>query len=248
LANFLPLKQYILYCIDKLIEQYGLSWPFLDVGCGIGDVSRHVASKGWQGEAIDFSDIAIEKAKKNLAAFPHIQVEKKSLPEETGSFKTIFLMDILEHIDEDNAALQKISSLLSSGGQVIISVPSNPREWRWDDDFYGHCRRYAPEDIKKKLIKAGLRPLVFWDFTYPFFWLMRRIYTGIKSPPKDVSGDRLVRTVGSTSMNAWDIPLLSDLLQQKNILWQLIYRMQFAYFKNKIEKGHEMIILAKKTE
>lgn len=234
------------YCIDRLIDQYGISSPFLDVGCGIGDVSQHVASKGWQGKAIDFSDIAIKNAKKNLASFPHVEIEKKSLFEEIGTFETIFFMDILEHIEDDNAALKKIFSLLSLGGYVIISVPSNPKEWRWDDDFYGHCRRYPLDDIKKKLIKAGLEPIVFWDFTYPVFWLMRRIYTRLKSCPENLSKDRLYRTYYSTSMNSWDIPFLSNFLQRKCILWNHVYRMQFSCFKNKVQKGHEMLVLAKK--
>lgn len=247
MANFLPLKNYIFYCIDKLVDQYKLSPPFLDVGCGIGDISQHVALKGWSGKAIDFSDIAIANAKLNLASHTSIEVEKKSLFHETGTYNTIFLMDVLEHIEDDNAALEKISSLLPNDGYVVIVVPSNPKEWRWDDDFYGHHRRYTKDDIENILNKVNLKPLVTWDFTYPFFWIMRRAYTRLKSTPKNMEQDKIVRTSASSSTNAWDIPILSKLLSRNNIFWKLIYKIQFAYFKNKVQKGCEIMILAKKT-
>lgn len=248
MANFLPLKNYMFYCIDRLIDRYDLSSPFLDVGCGIGDVSQNVALKGWHGKAIDFSDIAIEKAKRNLTLFKDIEVEKKSLFQETGFFKTIFVMDVLEHIEDDNAALKKIVSLLSTNGHVIIAVPSNPIEWRWDDDVYGHYRRYASREISKKLIEAGLEPLVLWDFTYPIFWIMRRIYTRLRSSPEDIEKDKLVRTIESSSVNAWDSHFCSGFLSKRFIPWDLVYKMQFSYFKDKVQKGHEMLILAKKIK
>ena len=37
------------YCLDRFVEQYGLHGPFLEVGCGRGDVSAYLAAKGWQG-------------------------------------------------------------------------------------------------------------------------------------------------------------------------------------------------------
>ena len=63
MANFPPLKNYMFYCLDRLLSQYDISPPFLDVGCGVGEISRYVAAKGWHGKAIDFSNIAIEKAR-----------------------------------------------------------------------------------------------------------------------------------------------------------------------------------------
>lgn len=247
MANFFPLKNYILYCIKRLIEQYKISPPFLDVGCGIGDVSQYVAAKGWQGKLIDISEAAIQEARKNLSVFSNIEIEKRSLFQENGNFKSIFFIDVLEHIDNDGAALEKISSLLSINGHLVMSVPSNPREWRWDDDFYGHYRRYTAEEIKTKLIAVRLKPLVFWDYTYPVFWMMRRIYTSFKPSPGDKGLDKLARSTASSLVNAWDMPFCSSFLSQKFILWDIIYKIQFKYFKDKLQKGHEIVILAEKV-
>ncbi|MFH1413857.1 MAG: class I SAM-dependent methyltransferase [Candidatus Omnitrophota bacterium] len=248
MANFPPLKNYLIYCLDKLIDDYQLSYPFLDVGCGAGDVSSHLALKGWQGEAIDLSDQAIEDAKSNLALFNNIKVVKSSLFEVNGKFKTVFLLDVLEHINDDRAALTKIASLLAINGFLVISLPSNPREWRWDDDFYGHYRRYSLEGIKEKLILAGLKPLIFWDFTYPVFCFIRRLYTKLKSfENKTIEQDKLKRSIASSAVNAWDIPLCSKFLSRESFFWSFIYRLQFKFFRDKVKNGHEMLVLAQKS-
>ncbi|MFC1800047.1 class I SAM-dependent methyltransferase [Candidatus Eisenbacteria bacterium] len=248
MANFPPLKNYILYCLDRLIEQYGLESPFLDVGCGIGDVSRHIALRGWCGTAIDASGLAVEAAKKTLASLEAVKVRKEALLEATGTFKTIVVMDVLEHTEDDEAALEKISSLLDRGGHVVITIPSNPGEWRWDDVFYGHRRRYVPEEFKARLVSAGLEPLVIWDFTYPAFWIMRRLYTKWKSMPADVTQDEAARTEISSAVNAWDIPVVSWLLSGGSPFWKLVYRLQFDWFRGRLKNGFEMIVLARKPD
>jgi SAM-dependent methyltransferase len=245
MANFIPLKNYMFYCLEQMIDHYQLQPPFLDVGCGIGDLSCYLAGKNWQGKSIDFSETAIEKAQKNLKKFPLITVKNKSLFEEKEKFKTILMWDILEHLEEDEIALQKIHTLLLEGGHLLLAIPSNPSEWRWDDDFYGHYRRYSAQDISDKLIRAGFKPIIFWDFTYPVFWIMRRIYTQVKSRPK-ILVDKEIRTRASSTVNAWDIPWISFWVNQNFFLWNIIYKIQFSWFKNKVNKGHEMFVLAQK--
>lgn len=246
MANFKPLKNYILYCLNELVKQHSLGGPFLDVGCGIGDISLFLAHKGWEGKAIDFSETAVQNARKNLSQFPKISVKHASLDQVEGTYNTILLMDVIEHIEDDSHVFEKVFQLLRPQGYLVISTPSNPREWRWDDDFYGHLRRYTLNEMKSKLEKANLYPLIFWDFTYPFFWIMRRAYTKFKTPPRDRSKDILQRTKLSSFENAWEIPFGSNALSKPWSFWNLVYKVQFNKFRNHVDKGHEMIILAQK--
>jgi SAM-dependent methyltransferase len=176
-----------------------------------------------------------------------ISVERKLIFDEIGQFQTIFLWDVIEHIEDDEFALKKTAALLSPGGYLVIAVPSNPAEWRWDDDFYGHYRRYTAGGIHSKLVSAGLEPLVFWDFTYPFFWTMRRLYTRFKSSPmyNDEKINKETKTNISSTVNAWNIPFVSNFLNKENFLWRLLYKFQFL-FKNKLDNGYEMFVLAQK--
>jgi SAM-dependent methyltransferase len=248
MANFVPLKNYMFYCLDRLIEDYELTPPFLDIGCGIGDLSAHLALMGWRGKAIDSSEIALKEAENNLKLFPGVLVSKESLFEENGSFKTIFIWDVLEHIKDDETALRKIQSLLLPGGALVISVPGNPKEWRWDDDFYGHYRRYTKDEMEKKLTRADLKPVIFWDFTYPFFWIMRRLYTYFRSSPgsRNEKMDKETKTSVSSTTNAWDIPVISGFLNKENFLWRILYKLQFYLFRHRLDRGFEMLVLAQK--
>ncbi len=235
------------YCLDKLIAGYNLTPPFLDVGCGTGDLSSYLAKKGWEGKAIDFSDTAIATARDKLRRFPRVVVEKNSLTGVSGFYSTVFLWDVLEHIADDEAALLKVSLLLRSGGYVLASVPSNPREWRWDDTCYGHYRRYTVDEIRVKMTSQGLEVVMLWDFTYPFFWMMRRAYTRIMPPPEINSVDKEVLTKDSCKLNAWDISILSGFLDGLAILWWPFSRLQFLLFRNRTTQGHEMFVLARKS-
>ncbi|MFC1569031.1 class I SAM-dependent methyltransferase [bacterium] len=247
MANYSILKNYIIYCLEKMIDRYHVSPPFLDVGCGIGDVSQSLAIKGWQGKAIDISEPAIRQARETLSSFPKIQTEHKSVFDEKKIYHTILLLDVLEHFEDDTTVLEHISVLLSETGHVILCVPSNPKEWRWDDDYYGHYRRYTSETITKKLQQAGLTPCLMWDVTFPVFYIMRKLNTKIMTPPRDSIRKPLLRTLESTQRNAWDIPVISRLLSNDTVWWNYIYKWQFKNFKERIQHGHEMLVLAKKT-
>jgi SAM-dependent methyltransferase len=244
-ANFVPLKQYMLYCLDRFIEGYGLRGPFLEIGCGTGEVSAHLAARGWTGRAIDFSDGAIAHAAERLAPFPGVVVERMALDEVRGSYACILLWDVLEHIDDDRAALRAIERLLAPGGQLLLAVPSNPREWRWDDEFYGHFRRYTVPGLRDKLAEAGIEPIAFWDFTWPLFWAMRRLYTRLKRPA-GVPADKAAATRASATVNAWDLPLVSGVLDRTAPLWRPLHWVQFRLFRHATARGHELFALARK--
>ena len=245
MANFLPLKHYMFFCLDRFVEQYGLHGPFLEIGCGRGDVSAHLAAMGWSGLAIDFSDSAIAAATANLRQFPDVVVTRQPLSEVTGQYACIIMWDVLEHIEDDREALRAVARLLPPGGHVLLAVPSNPREWRWDDDFYGHFRRYTVAEMEEKLAQAGLQSLAFWDFTYPVFWALRRLYTRMKAPPGS-RDDKVSATKASATENAWDLPVVSGLLDRTAILWRPLHRVQFRLFRNATTRGHEFFALARR--
>jgi len=249
MANFQPLKRSILFCLKQLIARHDLQPGFLDVGCGIGDVSVFLAGLGWTGKAIDISEAALAEARRNLGSFPGVRVELEDFFESGGTYGTVVLFDILEHLADDAAALRKLSSLVRSDGHAVIAVPSNPRLWGWDDDFYGHFRRYTEEEIKAKLRDACFEPLEVWDFTFPVFAAMRAIHTRIARAPE--AGEQRVqsaRTLRSGMVPEWQNSAWVSWLGKAWFFWDWVYRLQFRFFRHRVRWGHEFIVLAKRTE
>jgi hypothetical protein len=67
------------------------------------------------------------------------------------------MLNVLEHIKEDNKALHEVNKILNNQRILIIEVPS--RKFLYDeyDRQLLHFRRYNMNDIEKKLIKAGFK-------------------------------------------------------------------------------------------
>jgi len=227
------------------IRNHALQPPFLDVGCGQGGVSLWLARRGWNGKAIDYSPTAILEAQRVLQAFPGVAVSQEELGTTEGQFATILAWDVLEHIEDDRAALRCLADRSQSGGHLVLSVPSNPSEWRWDDPFYGHYRRYTPEDITQKLNEAGCEVIALWDSTFPVFWLLRRLFTRLKSPPP-IEGSKVEQTKASSGVNAWNIPIVGTLLNHSWILWEPISFLQFHLCRRMVKRGHEIFVVARK--
>jgi SAM-dependent methyltransferase len=74
-----------------------------------------------------------------------------SLPFADNAFDLVCALDIVEHVDDEDAALSEISRVAKEGATVLVSVPLHPTRWTAFDDFVGHRRRYEPERLLQKL-------------------------------------------------------------------------------------------------
>jgi len=242
-ASFPPFKAYILATLDELIERHRLTGPFLDLGCGRGDVAVHLARRGWSGMAVDAAPVVRALASAALAAYPQVQVGA-ALPD-GERFNTVLLMDVLEHVADDRGTLLALAARQPPHGALVATVPSNQeREWRWDDEVYGHLRRYGPSACTAVLEAAGYRVVEMWDVSFPFFWLLRRGFTAIKRSPT-VAGTPEERSARSATTEAWDLPVIGRLLSHP-ALWRPAFALQ-RRFRGRPERGAEMIVLARRV-
>lgn len=73
------------------------------------------------------------------------------------TFDLICLFDVLEHIEEDFTTLVAVKSLVAAEGKILITVPAYQWLWSRHDEFLHHKRRYSAQDLREKIINAGLR-------------------------------------------------------------------------------------------
>ena len=98
---------------------------FLDVGCGMGRNAYWAASWGASdGLAIDIDDRSLASARRTLAKFPRVAVEKRSAYEigERDRFDIVFSIGVIHHLAHPAMALRGMVTAARPGGRVLIWV------------------------------------------------------------------------------------------------------------------------------
>ena len=82
-------------------------------------------------------------------------------------FDLMVMMDVIEHIADDAAALEHAYSLLAPKGAVIITVPALQALWSQHDVVNQHFRRYSPSSLRGVLENSGFK---IKEFGFYFGW------------------------------------------------------------------------------
>lgn len=139
----------------------------LDVGSGTGG-NLEMLSRFGAVTGIESDDTALGLCATRKAA----TVLKGSLPEDLPPlpevFDLIIMLDVLEHIDDDLAALKSLERLLSPNGALVLTVPAFPSLWSDHDVQHHHKRRYRYSSLKRVFDETGLRVR---HMTYYNTWL-----------------------------------------------------------------------------
>jgi 2-polyprenyl-3-methyl-5-hydroxy-6-metoxy-1,4-benzoquinol methylase len=79
---------------------------------------------------------------------------------------SIIYVNVLEHIQDDEAELRSIQSTLSAGGRVFIFVPALRQLFGSVDERIGHFRRYVKDELVEKCSQSGFRVIKcgYFDF------------------------------------------------------------------------------------
>ncbi|MGA7296899.1 MAG: methyltransferase domain-containing protein [Rhodanobacteraceae bacterium] len=80
-----------------------------------------------------------------------------ALPFSDGSFDLVCAFDIVEHVEDDEAAMQELARVSSARATLLISVPLHQAAWTPFDDFVGHHRRYEPQALEALLARHGFQ-------------------------------------------------------------------------------------------
>jgi SAM-dependent methyltransferase len=95
----------------------------LEVGTSIGVFTAMLAPLCDELLAVDVSKKAVAAARERLKSFPHVHVERLTLPEETpeGTFDLVVASEVLYYLPKDDmlAALRLFEEVLVPGGAVV---------------------------------------------------------------------------------------------------------------------------------
>src|SRR5207342_1839849 len=83
------------------------------------------------------------------------------LPELAGvpdrHYDLIGAFDVIEHIDDDAAALASIATKLKAGGTFIMTVPAHQWMWSAHDVVNHHKRRYSKHGLQRLISRSPMR-------------------------------------------------------------------------------------------
>lgn len=140
----------------------------LDVGCGEGSllVSLARAHPGASLAGVEISENAVALAKRGLpgAEIAALDVAQGRLPK---VFDLVVSADVIEHIADDQAALNNMVSMCAPGGAVVIATLQG-RMRRFEADI-GHMRNYARGELAAKMTAAGLCIDKTIEWGFPFY-------------------------------------------------------------------------------
>jgi len=139
--------------LAELIRRQAMPTPgahILEIGCGTGHNLEMLGGFG-SVDALELDDEARAIAEQRLGR----QVLSAPLPElagvPDGAYDLIAALDVIEHIEDDAAALAAIAVKLKPGGKFLMTVPAHQWMWSAHDVVNHHKRRYS---------KGGLRRLI----------------------------------------------------------------------------------------
>lgn len=133
----------------------------LEVGAGIGTITSLIEKRRELLVALEMEPTYVERMQERFASLPHIQPLQSTIGSTDWEqlrgfdFDSILLSNVLEHIEDDVAALREFRSVLKPGGSLVLFVPALPFLFGTIDEAVGHFRRYTREALSEVVSRAG---------------------------------------------------------------------------------------------
>lgn len=129
----------------------------LDLGCGLGGVLRDFQAAA-RCFGADRSPLALRMCRERSGALL-ARADLLAPPFRAGSFDLVVALDVIEHLDDDAAALREMARALRPGGHLLLHVPAFGVLWSDKDDINQHRRRYRRPLLLRRVREAGLEPV-----------------------------------------------------------------------------------------
>jgi len=228
--------------VKKILQRESLKGKTcLEIGYGAGDMLSMYAHMGLRVDGYDFSPMAYQIAQKKIS--DNIKLFQTESDIKKNAYDYLMAFEVLEHIQDDKAALKKFRSYLRSNGKILLSMPAHMSKWGANDECTGHYRRYDRKELSIKLISAELKPLFIWNYGYPLTLLL--------DPMLHKTHDRYMES--KTQRSREELSRESGVKRKRTILNQVVssdillfpfYILQEFFLNSDLGSGY--IVFAKK--
>lgn len=141
----------------------------LEIGAGIGNLTAQFIPRDVY-VASDINPHYLDYMRSYAIGKPYLRALKvdATRPEDfealAGQFDTALMINVLEHVPDEQIALRNLYSALAPGGRAIILVPQHPALYGSLDTALEHRERYTASGLRDSLTRAGFRVEKLFDF------------------------------------------------------------------------------------
>jgi glycosyltransferase involved in cell wall biosynthesis len=155
----------------------------LEIGAGIATLTNQFIPRELY-VASDINPNYLHYLRSYSMSKPYMRVIKidASKPEDfcglEETFDTALMVNVLEHVPDEQQALRNLWSALEPGGRVVVLVPAHPGLYGTLDEALEHRERYVPEGLRRSLTEAGFHVERIFDFNrvaVPGWWLNGKV-------------------------------------------------------------------------
>lgn len=125
----------------------------LDLGAGSGGNTALLRHRGYASVALEHHPVAAAFARSRGLSV--VRGDAQRLPFGDGTFDLVLACDVLEHLRDDDAAVQELRRVLQPSGCLVITVPADPDLWSPHDVALQHFRRYTRESLESLVTDNG---------------------------------------------------------------------------------------------
>ncbi len=172
--------------IESFLKRVPKARSIVEVGAGQGAAAVRLADRyAYQGYEPDVDSCAV--ARSRLSELGAGTMVSATLPSEADPADILVAFEVLEHIDDDGAALAEWHRWVNPGGAVILSVPAHQSRFGPADEAVGHFRRYERSDLTVRLVEAGFTGPLIHVYGFPLGYLLERVRNRAASSAADTS-------------------------------------------------------------
>ena len=135
----------------------------LDVGAAGGGNTRVLRDLGWRATALEYGAEGAGVAQERGLAT--LRGDATALPVADSSLDLVVAFDVLEHIEDDDCAVQDVLRVLRPGGHFLVAVPCDPKLWSAHDEVVGYVCWYIWSTLTSLLVRNGfaIGPVRSWN-------------------------------------------------------------------------------------
>jgi SAM-dependent methyltransferase len=122
----------------------------LDFGAGVGTYARAARALGYQVTCVEL-DVDLRDRLVSDGFDSYRGTEEIA----DATFDLTYSLNVLEHIDDDEAALRELYRVTAPGGRLLVYVPAFPILYSAMDRKVGHVRRYRKLELRDRVARAG---------------------------------------------------------------------------------------------